>query len=219
MPRAVLAVLACLLLNACSGWVSDERLFGDGDWAHLDINGRYKNDNDESDERGILKTLPNGLIEGRSSNKRDKDVSLTGLIPIRGGSGEYFLMVDRSDPEINGDTYFIAHVTDDKKIEFFMPDCRGTSDLQGMTKERDEATAATVEGKAQADQAEGNGYVVCKFHTKDALMAAGLEAERFLATKHIIAITPFVSFLPDDEARQPAEKRVTRRPPPRRSRR
>ena len=44
MLRALLAVVACLCLCGCSGWVSDERLFGSGDWAHLDINGQYKND-------------------------------------------------------------------------------------------------------------------------------------------------------------------------------
>jgi hypothetical protein len=230
MLRVILATLACLLLEACSGWASDERLFGDGDWAHLDINGRYKNDDGESDGKGILRTLPNGLIEIRSADKHDKDVTRIGLVPIRGGSGEYFLMVGRSDPtpdDDEGDTYLIVRVTTDKSLKFYLPDCRGTSDVEGMTREFGDAMEASVEGedsnakpRPTSRPSQNDENVICKFSTKGALMTAGLEAERFLAAKHVVEIRPFSSISPDEEASEPATtERPTRRPPPRRSRR
>lgn len=234
MVRVILATLACLLLGACSGWVSDERLFGDGDWAHLDINGRYKLSAgvEESKDRIIFKTRPDGLIESHSTNRRDKSRSLTGLIPIRGGSGEYFLSVDRSNDDSEGDQYFIVHLSSDKRIEYFLPDCRGTPQIDGMEKRSGwhEETAALVEegpgGSAEqpseslpvaepqpeSEPAPGEDSV-CNFSTKDALMMAGLEAEKFLSAKHIVAIRPLYALEPDDEADS------TRHPPPRRSRR
>jgi hypothetical protein len=87
MLRIALAVLACLLLGACSGWVSDERLFGEGDWAHLAINGRCRNMLDsESKDRIILRSRPDGLIEGRNTDRHDKSRMLIGLVAIKGGS-------------------------------------------------------------------------------------------------------------------------------------
>jgi len=237
MLRTAFAVLACFLSAACSGWVSDERLFGDGDWAHLDINGRYQNDNNESAERGIVRTLPNGLIEMRSSDKRNKDVMIIGLVPIKGGSGDFFLSVDRSDASKKGDQYFIVNVPDGRTLQFYIPNCDATPEMPGMTKVRDdrwlvksdetaavdapateEPAAPQEAANAQADESADSK--VCKFATKDALMTAGLEAEKFLSTKHIIALTPFMSVSPDNQPDKPAaKKRPTRRPPPRPSRR
>jgi hypothetical protein len=63
MLRIAFAVFACLLLGACSGWVSDERLLGEGDWAHLALNGRYKTTPDRgSSDRIFLWSRPDGLI-------------------------------------------------------------------------------------------------------------------------------------------------------------
>jgi len=237
MLRAALALLACLMLGACSGWVSDERLFGDGDWAHLDINGRYKNDDSDSAERGILKTLPNGLIEMRSTDKHETNVTRLGLVAIEGGSGAYFLSVDRSSDSDKGDEYLVVYIPDGKLLWFYLPDCNATPDIEGMIrvradrwgKEETEAVAddapLTAEplappGDAGATSGDTDDSKVCKFSTKDALMTAGLEAERFLSARHIVAITPVMSLSPDDEADKPvASKRATRRPRLRRSRR
>ena len=244
MLRAAVPLLACLLLGACSGWVSDERLFGDSDWAHLNINGRYKStvSGDESDDRMILKSRPDGLIEGHSTDRHDKSRTLIGLVPIRGGSGDYFLSVDRSNDDEKGDEYFIVRVSDGKTLEYFIPDCDATPQVEGMTKVHDDrgfkqeaegldddasgatraaSPAATATAAPQPEpQSPSDDKLVCKFATKDALMAAGLEAEKFLSAKHIVELTPFLGLAPDDGTEQPtAEKRTTRRPPLRRSRR
>jgi len=222
MLRTVLTVLACQMLQACSGWTSDQRLFGDGDWAHLDINGRYEIDAHGPAVRGIFRTRPDGLIEGRSLDKRDKNVMLIGLVPIKGGSGDYFLAVDRSDRSPDSrDDYLIVHLSAGKSLEYFTPDCAGTSAVSGMIKVP--AGELGVPLRTGADRASrdapntgaGNDHehLLCKFFTKDALMVAALEAEKFLSAKHVVAVTPFATLSRDHG------DRATRRPPPRPSRR
>lgn len=202
MLRIVLVVIACFCLSACSGWVSDERLFGSGDWAHLDLSGPYNNEAaaDDVTKRVILTTRPDGMIVGTGSAPNDGFV--IGLVPIKGGSGNFFLMVDRSDPDKQGDEYYIARLTGGDTLVFYLPNCRGTSAVEGMEKVSRRAEPAIEEGDAPAIEPSpgppdgADDSVECKFATKDALMLAGLEAERFLASDHIVAVVPFAVLEP-----------------------
>jgi hypothetical protein len=184
MLRAMIVVLASLSLAGC--WVSDTRLFGPADWAHVDLAGKYKsedaNGNDEA--KVVLTVRPNGLIAGTSTDLKSGKVdhSMLGLVAIKGGSGKYFIAVDRSDQAGKGDIYMIAHLTDEKGLEVFWPDCDGTAPVQGMVRQLDDLTHTGV----------------CKFSSKQALMTAGLQAEKFLSAKHVIAIAPFGKLVPDD---------------------
>jgi hypothetical protein len=179
MLRAVLAVIACISLAGC--WASEERIFRDGDWAHLSLDGRYKGVDATGDEqaRVVLKARPNGLIEGTGL-----DFGVIGLVRIEGGSGRYFLAVDRSDESADGDIYLIARLADGGTIEFYWPDCAGTPPMEGLTVAYEDLIDATV----------------CAFSTRAALMRAGLEAERFLSAKHIVTIQPMGKLVPVKEA-------------------
>jgi len=184
MLRALLAVVVCLALSGC--WVSDHRIFGDGDWAHVDLNGKFKreNANGDADASVVLSTMPNGLIVGTATAFKDRksERMAMGLVPIQGGSGKYFLAVDRSDRKDTGDIYFIAHLTDEHELEMFMPDCEGTGPASGMTSAKDKLSDTTV----------------CTFTDKAGLMAAGLQAEKFLSARHVIGIAPLGRLAPDD---------------------
>lgn len=179
MLRAVLAVIACISLAGC--WGSDERIFHDGDWAHLDLAGSYKSVDANGDEQAsvILKTRPDGLIEGTSL-----DFAVIGFVRIEGGSGRYFLAVDRSDESAEGDIYLIARLTDDGALEFYWPDCGGTPPMDGLTITHEDFIDATI----------------CAFSTRAALMRAGLEAERFLSAPHIVMVQPMGKLVPDDDS-------------------
>jgi hypothetical protein len=209
--RAFLAILACLSLAGCSGWASDERLFGAGDWAYLALNGPYQIEVAGSDtkQRTILTTRADGLIESSDGGISDdpNQWSLVGLVPIAGGRGDFFLMVNRSDPAAEGDQYFVAQLYDRNALAFYMPDCRGTPAIDGMTKESglvsadpDEVVVGTdpppVEVPALPPRKPDEN--LCKFTSKSALMKAGLEAERFLSADHIVTIAPIVTLSPDD---------------------
>jgi hypothetical protein len=184
MMRALLAVIACLSLTGC--WASEHRIFGPGDWAHVDFSGKYKRENANGDAEAsvVLTTRPDGLIVGVATDLKDHTTERTvmGLVPIRGGSGKYFLAVDRTAEKDTGETYLVAHLTDDKGLDLFWPDCDGTAPIQGMVSEKSELTNSRV----------------CTFSTKAALMAAGLQAETFLAAKHPIAVGPLGRLVPDD---------------------
>ena len=184
MLRAFMAVGLSLLLAGC--WYSEERLFGDGDWAQLGLEGHYKSVDANGDDqaRVVLTTQRGGLVEGVGTDLEDGSVerSLLGFVRIEGGSGRYFLTVDRSDPSGKEDIYAIAHLTDDGGLEFYLPDCAGTAPADGLTIERD--------GIIDTD--------LCLFSTRSALMKAGLDAERFLAAEHIIAVAPMGRLLPDE---------------------
>ena len=184
MLRALLAAIACLALTGC--WVSDHRLFGDADWGHVNLSGKYKRENANGDDEAsvVLHTLANGLIEGTATDANDGKTErmAMGLVPIAGGSGRYFLAVDRSDRKDTGDIYFIAHLTDDKGLEIYWPDCEGTAAGQGIERSKDNLT----------------DMMVCTFSTKAALMGAALQAEKFLSAKHVIAVAPFGRLVPDD---------------------
>jgi hypothetical protein len=182
MLRALLAVIGCFALSGC--WVSEHRILGPGDWAHVNLAGKFKRENANGDEEAsvVLATQPNGLIVGTATDvERHKTESMAmGLVAIQGGSGRYFLAVDRLEQKDNGDTYFIAHLTDDGGLEIYWPDCDGTPDIEGMTRQTDTVAMA------------------CNFTTKEALMEAALQAERFLSVKHVIEVAPFGRLAPDD---------------------
>jgi hypothetical protein len=188
MTRAILAVIVCVLLAGC--WASDRRLFHDGDWAHLDLDGAYTSEPADGGEQAhvTLKTRPDGLVESTGIGIEDgkPETSLAGFVPIEGGSGHYFLLVERSDPAGEGDVYLIAHLSEAGVLELYEPDCNGTSPTDGLTIERDNFIHATA----------------CMFSSKAALMRAGLEAERFLSTPHVVAVAPMVKLVPDDDARK-----------------
>jgi hypothetical protein len=138
-----------------------------------------------------------------------------GLVPIKGGSGDYFLSVDRSDAAAKGDEYFIVHrPAGSNVLEYYLPDCDGTLPVEGMSKVREDHPLPDSAITADDPAAKAEAELVCKFSTKDALMTAGLEAERFLSARHVVAIAPFVRFSPDEEA-----GKLIRRPRPRPSRR
>jgi len=184
MLRALLAVIVCLALTGC--WMSEHRIFGEGDWAHVNLTGKYKREAANGDDEAsvVLTTQPNGLIVGVGIDLKEDQTQHTamGLVPIQGGSGKYFLAVDRSDPKDTGDVYFIAHLTDDNELDMFMPDCEGTAPVQGMTVEKSNLTE----------------IVSRAFTTKAAVMAAALQAEKFLSASHVIGIVPFGRLVPDD---------------------
>jgi hypothetical protein len=184
MLRALLAVVVCLALSGC--WVSDHRIFGDGDWAHVNLAGKFKreNANGDADASVVLGTQPNGLIVGTATAFKDRksERMVMGLVAIQGGSGKYFLAVDRSSDKDTGDTYLIAHLTEDGGLELFWPDCEGTASASGMTSAKDSLSDTTV----------------CTFTNKAGLIAAGLQAEKFLSAKHVIAIAPLGRLAPDD---------------------
>jgi hypothetical protein len=186
MLRAFIAFGLGLLLAGC--WYSEERIFGDGDWAQLDLNGAYTSVDANGDEqaRVVLETQRSGLVEGIGTDLEDGSVerSVLGFVRIEGGSGRYFLTVDRSEPASADELYAIAHLTEGGTLEFYLPDCAGTPPVDGLTIERD--------GFVDSD--------VCAFSSKSALMKAGLEAERFLSAEHIIAVSPIGRLLPDNGA-------------------
>ncbi len=214
MRRAILTVAACFCLAGCGGWVSDERLFGDGDWARLNVSGPYtfQYNGPRSDEsapgdreaHATLTTRPDGLLQGTGEGPDDGFV--IGLVPIDGGSGDYFLMVDRSDETAQGDQYFIAHQFG-RGFAFFFPDCEGTPAIDGMRKVRimePAVEAGEDDISASDDAATPDEYSddphVCKFDTKEALMKAGLNAERFLSARHAVEVAPFATITPDEES-------------------
>ena len=185
MLRTLLTAISCLLLAGC--WMSEERLLTDGDWAHLQIDGSYKSVDSDGDEEAsvVLKTNANGLIEGTRTDLENGETERVGLglAPIAGGSGRYFLAVDRSDTtRTDGDIYLIAHLAEQGALEFYWPDCEGTSPTDGMAAQKDTLTDSTV----------------CTFATKAGLMRAALEAERFLYAKHVIGVAPLGRMVPDD---------------------
>ena len=68
MRRTLLALALGLALSGC--WMSEEQFFGPDDYAHLDFNGSYTNEDANGHEQATveLTTRPDGLIEGTSTN-------------------------------------------------------------------------------------------------------------------------------------------------------
>lgn len=173
MFRSIIAFCISLLLAGC--WQSEEPLFGEGDWAKLDIDGRYDVETVgvSSNRRTVtLTTLEDGSIESITQTGRDAaaEVDLLGLVAISGGTGRFFLAVGRSD---DGDIYYVAQLTHEDSLAFYFPYCAGTTARVGLIVE---------DG--------GKGSLVCTFTSKQALLEAALEAERFLSRPYIVRVLP-----------------------------
>lgn len=172
-------------------WGSEERFFGADDWASLAIDGEYTVQSLDADDdaSGIvqIRARPDGLIEIAPSDRdgRTAETLRLGLVRIRGGSGDFYLAVDRTEARTNdGDLYVIAKVAGGS-IEFYLPDCLGTPPIDGL------------------NNAEGLAGKVCEFENEKALLDAALLAERFLLESHIVTVLPFTKFEkidPDDGA-------------------
>jgi hypothetical protein len=180
MLRAIIALGLSLVLAGC--WTSDRRLFDTGDWAKLDLSGEYEVASITSSDgprRAIFTTRPDGLvvIAPVGGVDDDEDPTVLGLVPIEGGSGTGFIAVDRATAG-DSDLYYLASL-DDGDLGFYFPACEATPAIEGMV----------VTGES-----------TCTFSSRQALMKAALEAERFLSTRHIVAITPFLRFSRVEEA-------------------
>ena len=185
MLRLLAGTVLALALTGC--WLSEQRLFGAGDWAALDVAGHYVSENAEGNReaRVVLKVLPNRTVEGTSTRIDDGSVetSVFGLVPIAGGAGSHFIMLDRSGETDDGDIYFIAHLTGEGAIEVYFPQCAGTPDIAGMTRESDPWISEEI----------------CHFTDKPAVMRAALEAERVLSTPQMFEIRRLARLVPVDE--------------------
>src|SRR5687768_10648127 len=135
MLRALLAVIACLCLSGC--WVSEKGLFGSGDWAHLDLAGTYdvKSPTGHEPSTVTLSVRDDGLVQNIPAE--GEEIQPLGFVPIPGGSGRFFLAVDRSNPDGDADIYYMAHLTLDGDLALYMPNCSGTSARDGLVIEEE----------------------------------------------------------------------------------
>ncbi len=179
MLRAVLVLFACVTLGGC--WVSEQGLFGSADWARPDIAGEYEiespTDFGGPGRRVTIASRADGLFEIVSQGWGDRGEDLVmGLVPIPRGSGRFYLVVDLSTSNEDATFYYIARLAPGGDLALYYPDCSGTSPRDGL--EIDEG---------------GKGGPFCGFSSREALLGAALEAERFLAAKHIVAVQPMYS--------------------------
>jgi len=92
--------------------------------------------------------------------------------------------VDQSSSDGDADFYYLAQLSLDGQLALYMPDCSGTLSRDGMVIEE-----------------ESKGGQSCVFTSKEAILGAALEAERFLSVRHITTISPmFVLERMDEEA-------------------
>jgi len=179
MVRALLAVIACLCLTGC--WQSETRFFGPDDWARLGLSGEYNvagiSDSDNPPRHATLTSRPDGLVEFVPHGAGEDKPTLLGLVAITGGSGRYFIAMDRTN-DGNGDTYYLAELSSSGGLAFYYPDCDGTPPIDGLVVETSTFSASKT----------------CTFTTEEAVMTAALEAERFLSTPHIVGVAPFLAF-------------------------
>ena len=175
MPKRIVAAVMALALTGC--WVSEKDLFGPGDWQPPpDIAGSYTSENGagEAQARVVLSVRSDGLVQGVATKvgESTSETSVVGFVPIPGGTGKYYLLVDRSkagEPDDSGgNIYFVARMTDEG-FDAFWPQCEGTPDIPGMERETQELIDEEI----------------CGFTTKEALLRAGLAAERNLEGKHL----------------------------------
>ena len=175
MPKRIAAAVMALALTGC--WVSEKDLFGPGDWQPPpDIAGSYTSENGsgEAQARVVLSVRSDGLVQGVATKvgESTSETSVVGFVPISGGTGKYYLLVDRSkagEPnDSGGNIYFVARMTDEG-FDAFWPQCEGTPDIPGMERETQELIDEEI----------------CGFTTKEALLRAGLAAERNLEGKHL----------------------------------
>jgi hypothetical protein len=175
MRRFAIAALALTLLTGC--WGAETNLFGPGDWVQPEgLEGRFVSEDAAGEAQGTVDLVrrQDGLIDGTAMRK-DEDkprTSPVGFVAIPGGSGRYFLMVNRapegSTGKQGGEFYLIGRWKDER-LEAFWPQCAGTPDMAAMKR----------------DKIEFVNEAVCTFASKQAVLNAALLAERELETKRM----------------------------------
>ena len=172
MIRAAVTVLLAVTLSGC--WTAEKQLFTA---AHLTqpagLEGSFISEDAAGQEQGtvVLTRRPDGLIEGTVTPKEGPAPrqSAIGFAAIPGGSGRYFLMVNRAnEPGRNGELYLLARWSDER-LEAFWPQCAGTPDMPGMKREEIEIVKQSY----------------CTFASREAVLRAALLAERELETKRL----------------------------------
>ena len=171
MLRAVILALSLAILTGC--WGAETQLFGSGDWAQPDgLEGRFVSEDAAGETQGsvVLLRRPDGLIDGTVTRKsEDKPrTSAMGFVAIPGGSGRYYLMVNRTAERKGGEFYLIGRWKDER-LEAFWPQCAGTPEMAGIKR----------------DKIELVNEAVCTFASKQAVLTAALLAERELETKRM----------------------------------
>ena len=166
---AMLALLAALLAGC---WGSETQLFQRGDWVQPDgLEGRFTSQDAAGEDQGSVELArrADGPIDGTSTRKGEEPrTSAVGFVAIPGGSGRYFLMVQRG-PEAKGGEFYLIGRWQDERLEAFWPQCTGTPNMPGMKRE-------TIEMANEA---------VCSFSSKQAVLNAALLAERELETRRM----------------------------------
>lgn len=175
LRTAAIAALAALLTGC---WGAEIPLFGARDWVQpAGLEGPFVSEDAAGEDKGtvLLTRRPDGLIDGAVTRAGETSArtSAIGFVAIPGGSGHYFLMVNRAaegapDTRSGGEFYLIGRWKDER-LEAFWPQCTGTPDMPGMERERIEIV----------DEA------VCRFADKGAVLRAALLAERELETKRM----------------------------------
>ncbi len=180
MLRHIAGAMLALALTGC--WVSEKDLFGPGDWKPPPgIAGTYTSENGSGDAQAkvLLTVREDGLVEGIATKigEDTSESSLVGFVPVPGGSGRYYLLVDQSGTAeaggSDGNIYFVARTTNEG-FEAFWPQCEGTPALPGMQSETQDLLKQDI----------------CGFTTKEALLQAGQAAERDLEAKHMFEPMP-----------------------------
>ena len=168
------ALFIAVLAGALSGcWVSEEQLFGGGDWVvPAGIEGAYVSENPDGEQRGTVDLVrrKDGMIAGTATRNDEPEprTSAIGFVAIPGGSGHYFLMVQPVPEDKGGELYLIGRWQEDR-LEAYWPQCAGTPDMAGMTRDTDGIV----------------NEAVCGFSTKQAVLKAALVAERELSNKRM----------------------------------
>jgi hypothetical protein len=169
--------------------VSENRLFSAGDWAQPDIAGSYVSENSDGDAQAkvVLSPRADGLFDSLSTKLDDEgevEKSVVGFVAVEGGSGSYFLMVDRTSEKDEGEIYLFGHLEENGRLEAFFPQCAGTPDGPGMTREVEQLIKEEI----------------CSFSTKAGLMRAALAAEQYLSSPHMFEPKLLGRLVPDDSA-------------------
>lgn len=171
MLRAAILAFALTLLSGC--WGAETQLFGTADFVQPPgMEGRFITEDAAGETQGTVDLVrrPDGLIDGTVARK-DEDkprTSPVGFVAIPGGSGRYFLLVNRAAESKGGEFYLIGR-WQGQRLESFWPQCAGTPDLAGMKRDRIELV----------------NEAVCSFSSKQAVLTAALLAERELETKRM----------------------------------
>lgn len=174
MRRCAVTIALAAMLTGC--WGAETQLFGSADWVQPEgLQGRLESEDAGGQSTGwvTLAVRPDGRIDGTVSRKDENSppqTSPVGMVRIPGGSGRYFLMVQRGPEDKGGEFYLVARWRDGR-LDAFWPQCAGTPDLPGMLRQTIEMVNETL----------------CRFADKDAVLRAALLAERELETKRMFA--------------------------------